>query len=63
MIRKGYNHVKENICAIRKPYNKAVSKGTRSVATLILLLQNLGTAIHECFVIHLNSKLEKNCKK
>ena len=33
MIRKGYNRIKEKIRAIRKAYNKAVTKGTRSVAT------------------------------
>lgn len=36
LIKKGYNRIKEKIRSIRKAYNKAVTKGTRSVATLIL---------------------------
>ena len=37
MIKKAYNRIKEKIRAQRKAYNEAVTKGTRSVVTLILL--------------------------
>ena len=50
MIKKGYNHIKEKIRAIRKAYNKSVTKGTRSVATLILLCYKLWELPFTCFM-------------